>query len=309
MGLTERGIRVSDRRRTPVILGEVLFDRFPDGREILGGAPFNVAWHLRGFGLAPRLVTRLGDDDAGARALRIMTDWGLDTDWVQTDPERATGRVEVHLEGQEASFDIPAGQAFDRIAPPRTDPAAGDPPPLLYHGSLALREGGTDALAALRPRCEGVFMDVNLRDPWWSGERLQPLLDAADWVKLNHHELARLGPDGDAAAFCRRHGLRGAVITEGAHRIRWYGAGGVVAETVPPRVTELADTVGAGDAFSAVSLVGLAADWRPQEILDRAAAFAADVCRQHGATAADPELYDRAWRGELRSGSCEDSAS
>ena len=295
-----------DRHDAPVILGEVLFDRFPDGREILGGAPFNVAWHLRGFGLAPRFVSRVGDDGAGARVRRVMASWGLDDAWVQTDPERATGRVEVRFRGEEAVYEIPPGQAFDRISPPDQDPAAADPPPLLYHGTLALREGGAAALARLRGRCSGVFLDVNLRDPWWREQHVRALLAAADWVKLNHHELARLEPAADPANLCRRHGLRGAVITEGARRVRWATDRGVTAEAAPPRVEDLVDTVGAGDAFSAVCLVGLAADWDPATILTRAAAFAADVCRQPGATSADRDLYRREWCDELRTGSTGD---
>lgn len=300
---------MTEPSRAPVILGEVLFDRFPDGREILGGAPFNVAWHLRGFGLAPRLVTRVGDDDAGRRVTDAMAGWGLDTAWVQTDPERATGRVVVSLEGEEASFDIPAEQAFDRIAPPPDDLAAGGPPPLLYHGTLALREAGGGVVDALRSRCAGVFLDVNLRDPWWDAAEVSARLDVADWVKLNHHELERLAPGADPAALCRRHKLRGAVITEGARRVCWADGDGVAAETTPPAVQDLADTVGAGDAFSAVCLLGLTAGWSPAEILERAAAFAADVCRQPGATAADPDLYARPWSGAFRSGNCEDPRS
>ena len=134
----------------------------------------------------------------------------------------------------------------------------------------------------------------------------EALLAAADWVKLNHHELARLEPAADPADLCRRHGLRGAVITEGARRVRWATDRGVTAEAAPPRVEDLVDTVGAGDAFSAVCLVGLAASWDPATILTRAAAFAADVCRQPGATSADRDLYRREWCDELRTGSTGD---
>ncbi len=49
----------------PVIFGEVLYDCFPDGQAVLGGAPFNVAWHLQGFGRAPLFISRVGDDPLG----------------------------------------------------------------------------------------------------------------------------------------------------------------------------------------------------------------------------------------------------
>ncbi len=278
----------------PVVLGEVLFDSFPDGREILGGAPFNVAWHLRGFGLSPRLVTRIGADDAGAAVRRFMLDWGLDDGWVQVDPERGTGRVEVGIEDGEPSFSIPPGQAWDRIEPPSAD-IFDDDRRLLYHGTLALRENPGLLTDALRSRSAGVFLDVNLRDPWWEPEAVTGLMAAADWIKLNGEELRRLAPRGDAGELCRRLELTGVVVTEGARLVSWWTADGVVAEVRPPGVEDLADAVGAGDAFSAVCLTGLAAGWSPGTILERAAGFAADICRRHGATSTDRELYRRPW--------------
>ena len=56
------GDRVGDPRARPAVFGEVLFDCFADGTRVLGGAPFNVAWHLQAFGEAPLFVSRVGDD-------------------------------------------------------------------------------------------------------------------------------------------------------------------------------------------------------------------------------------------------------
>ena len=64
--------------KRPLIFGEVLFDRFPDGSEVLGGAPFNVAWNLRGLGQDPLLVSRVGKDELGDRILDAMDGFGLD---------------------------------------------------------------------------------------------------------------------------------------------------------------------------------------------------------------------------------------
>ena len=61
-----------------VVFGEVLFDRFPDGSEILGGAPFNVAWNLQAFDVQPLLVSRVGKDRLGRRILGAMSEWGMD---------------------------------------------------------------------------------------------------------------------------------------------------------------------------------------------------------------------------------------
>ena len=85
------GIRMKD---TGIyIFGEVLFDHFPDGKRVLGGAPFNVAWHLQAFGLAPHFISRVGADAEGEAVLAAMRDWGMDTQGVQIDSVSRQVRV------------------------------------------------------------------------------------------------------------------------------------------------------------------------------------------------------------------------
>ena len=123
-------------RPPPCFFGEILIDVFPDGREVLGGAPFNVAWHLQGFGLAPLLISRVGADAAGERIRAAMAAWGMRLDGLQTDPEHPTGRVTVSLRDGEPSFDIVTDSAWDFIS---ADELPDLIPALVYHGSLALR--------------------------------------------------------------------------------------------------------------------------------------------------------------------------
>ncbi len=61
------------------IFGEVLLDHFPDGKRVLGGAPFNVAWHLQAFGQSPGFISRVGDDAEGETVRTAMSDWGMAT--------------------------------------------------------------------------------------------------------------------------------------------------------------------------------------------------------------------------------------
>lgn len=281
------------------VFGEVLFDRFPDGLAVLGGAPFNVAWHLQAFGERPRFLSAVGDDGHGRQIRQAMADWGMDLDGLGTDPEHATGEVVVSLEGREPSYDIRADRAYDHIEPPRDDLSCD----LLYHGTLALRGArSAQALSAIRARGVGqIFLDVNLRDPWWTREQVLGLVDGAHWVKLNHDELDLLqgGEAAErsqdlaarAAAFREAHGLQGLILTLGAE-----GALGLDGELAPVKVTppgnvQVVDAVGAGDAFAAVSILGLRRGWSLGTTLERAQAFAARIVAQRGATAADPDLY------------------
>src|SRR5256885_12692967 len=96
-----------------VIWGEVLWDLFPDGEQ-LGGAPANVAWHLGLAGGWAQLVTRVGDDDAGRRAVARL-EAACDVELVQIDRERATGVVEVTIERGEPRYRLVPGRAWERI--------------------------------------------------------------------------------------------------------------------------------------------------------------------------------------------------
>jgi len=102
------------RPGTPVIFGEVLFDYFlDDGNMVLGGAPFNVAWNLQAMGLAPHLVSRVGDDALGGRIFRAMETWGMDLSGVQGDDSFPTGEVRVSVKDGEPRFEITADRAYD----------------------------------------------------------------------------------------------------------------------------------------------------------------------------------------------------
>jgi len=281
----------------PVVFGEVLFDTFPDGTAVLGGAPFNVAWHLHGFGAAPRFISRIGDDTHGARICEAMQAWGMDRDGLQRDLDHPTGTVRVELHGDGGhSFAILPDQAYDYIDPAAAHHALPADAGLLYHGSLIRRGASAKALDALAASGLPRFVDVNLRAPWWQADALLGVVAGARWVKLNDEELLALGGAGSLEAVAERfradHGIELLIVTRGAEGALFVGAEGREAER-PQAAAEVVDTVGAGDAFAAVSLLGLLRGWAPATIIGRALAFAADICGIRGATVADPALYRR----------------
>jgi fructokinase len=284
----------------PIVFGEVLFDHFPDRRSVLGGAPFNVAWHLQGFGAQPLFVSRIGDDSEGRIVGGRMTEWGMDLAGLQTDPTCPTGAVEVTFDHGDPSFNIIPDQAYDHIDTEQAVAAVHEvTPALLYHGSLIARAPeSAAALGSLRadPHLP-VFVDVNLRPPWWTSANVTDALSRASWAKLNHDELTTLAGGGDPAAidpqaFLHRYTLRALIVTRGAQGATVVTDAGVShGEPVP--VPDLVDTVGAGDAFSAVMIMGLLKDWPLPTALRRALAFASAICGIRGATSADRTLYDR----------------
>jgi len=285
----------SARHPRPLIFGEVLFDGFPDGSRVLGGAPFNVAWHLRALGLDPWFVSRVGKDAAGDQALAAMLGWGMDVCGVQCDPDHPTGRVEVSLAAGQPSYAILPDQAYDYIQAPDRLAGIG----LIYHGSLALRRPASRAaLVAIRAGSPAaLFMDVNLRTPWWDAGTLAGLLDGARWCKLNDNELAALAGPGEPETAARRlidrHGLNRVFVTLGAAGALTLGADGSCERIAPAGGVVVVDTVGAGDAFAGVLIAGILQGWPVPVTLVRAQQLASAVCGVRGALPRERRFYQQ----------------
>jgi len=278
------------------IFGEVLFDHFPDGSRVLGGAPFNVAWHLQAFGQSPRFISRIGADPAGHEIATLMDGWDMSREALQTDNEHPTGSVRVLIPDGEPHYEIVADCAYDFIDSKLLEEKQTQG--ILYHGSLAIRNPvSRTALQAAKARHQGkVFVDVNLRPPWWDRETLLPLLHDADWVKLNEAELIALCPDEhglEAAmqAFCAQFDLEILVVTRGEQGAVAYDRQQHFVTVEPPASTAVVDTVGAGDAFAALLLLGLSKQWPLTVTLERAQAFACALVGRRGATVADRAFY------------------
>ena len=287
----------------PVIFGEVLFDCFEE-ETILGGAPFNVAWHLRGFGLNPLFVSRVGRDELGDRVVASMERWGMDTSGLQRDAGRPTGRVQVNVDAGQPRYEILPDQAYDFIDHRAVSLLRehGDLAQL-YHGTLALRNDVSEAtLRSMRDESRlPVFVDVNLRAPWWDLSKVSEILPGTACIKLNDEELQRLerrSPDRDAqtraAQFKEAHGAEVVLVTLGEDGAFALTPDGLCTAGAHP-VDRLVDTVGAGDGFSAVAIAGVLKHWPWEKTLDRAAAFAAWICGYRGAIREDQTFYERAW--------------
>lgn len=278
------------------VFGEVLFDCFPDGEQKLGGAPFNVAWHLQAMGDQPVFISRIGHDQLGARIQQAVADWGLSAATLQQDKRHPTGRVNVSFNDGEPAYDIAQGSAWDFIDYPAINdlPAKG----IFYHGSLAARSKiSHQTLQKLSETPDyAIFVDVNLRSPWWVKEEVYQWLEQAQWVKLNQHELAELGFRSadlhqDMTRMHTHFHLDQLIVTCGER-------GAIVRDTdgefhlVKPTLNEqVVDSVGAGDAFTAMYLHGLLHDWDIDTTLHEAQAFASKVVGLRGAITDDPEFY------------------
>jgi len=279
----------------PVIFGEVLFDCFPEGENILGGAPFNVAWHCQAFGLQPLLISRIGDDLLGEKVITAMRDWGMKTDGLQIDSEHATGRVNVSFYDNEPSYEIIEDSAWDFIDS-RVLPEL-DKDSILYHGSLALRNPvSAQCLDVIKKTISSsVFVDINLRTPWWNMSDIYNSIQNSQWLKINADELNVILPEKECinnkARYLLEHlELELIVVTQ--------GASGAFAMTNkddfyvhPENTVTIVDTVGAGDAFTSVLLLGLHKLWPFDTTIKRAQQFASRVVGLRGATTQNKDFY------------------
>ncbi len=279
----------------PVIvgLGELLWDMLPAGPR-LGGAPGNFAYHAHALGAESLVVSAVGQDTLGASALNGLRRAGLSTQFISKLPSHPTGTVAVALNGAgQASYTVVEQVAWDFIPTEKATLGLAARADAVCFGSLAQRAPASramvrDFLRATRPECLRVF-DINLRPPHFSAGVVHDSLLLASVFKLNDEELTWLAPmlgcppeeDVVYQHIFDRYPLRVIVLTRGAR-----GATLATREErldlpgLPPSF--LADTVGAGDAFTASLVMGLLRGHSLRESGEFAIRLASFVCSQPG---------------------------
>jgi fructokinase len=270
-----------------VCWGELLWDLFPDGPR-LGGAAANVAYHAAQLGQRVALVSRVGNDELGARAISELLAAGVDVCSVQVDADCCTGSVEVELHAGEPSYRIKSEAAWDRIEWTAEVARLIGSAQALYYGTLAQRTPlGSGVLARALARTSGLLVcDLNLRPPFADRPVIESSLAAAHAVKLNEaeaQELCRLFAISDAEQWllqqpnvmlvAQTSGARGATLSSRSERC--------VALAEPS--SSGGDAVGAGDAFSAVLAIEMLRGSPLAAIAARANRYAGYVASQPGA--------------------------
>ena len=284
----------------PIIvgIGEVLWDLFPDGKQ-LGGAPANFAYHAHVLGAQGFVVSAVGDDDLGQEIVDRLQHLQLDTRFLQTVRNRPTGTVSVSVDPSgKPHYVIHENVAWDTLTwdEPLTELALATNAVCL--GSLAQRSFISRStihafVQHTQPHCLRIF-DLNLRQAYFTREVIDSTLQLCNILKLNDEEwpaLAKLFdvdpavPDG-IRALMKRYELQLVALTQGAQ-----GSLLITPDAVDPQPgadVKVADTVGAGDAFTAALAVGLLRREPLPVVHARAARLAAYVCTQPGATPSIP---------------------
>jgi len=300
---------------TAVIFGEALVDDF-NAEQVVGGAPFNVARHLAAF-MAPVLaITRIGDDQGGQLVRAEFERFAMSEAGLQRDPLEETGRVLVERGPRGHRFTILPNQAYDFIdRAAAVASAQGVDAGIVYFGMLAQRgEVSRGALKGILESSAGTaarFLDLNLREGQYDERGVTRSLQAASIVKVNEEELQALfgwyfqikpadpalsadEVHASCQALLKMFSLDALIVTLGHRGSVYFGSDGqVLTQRDHPAPPFVIDTVGAGDAFAAIFLLGRMRGWPLETALSRANEFAGAICAIPGAVPRDMGFYDK----------------
>ena len=289
-----------------LVTGEILFDIFPAYKR-MGGAPFNFAYHMKKLGFPVRFISRVGNDGFGNEILDFLDNHDFNPEDVQIDRNRPTGTVRVDVVGKgEHTFTIAHDTAYDFIdAAPIRQLVSGTKPDLIYFGTLIQRtQNNFELLQELLNRKSPetiTFCDINLRPDCYTEHTIKASLNAANILKLNTSELEELASCSDvktshetsARQLMRTHCLETIILTMGDKGSQWFteDLGHYIGR--PEASSDIADTVGAGDAYAAMSVAGILKNMQVEEIIPLAGEFASHVCSIQGALIQDSEIYQK----------------
>ena len=280
-------------------IGELLWDLLPGGKQ-LGGAPANFAYHAQSLGASSYVVSAVGDDALGKEIVDQLNDINLETKYIEISHINPTGTVEVKLDKNgKPDFTIHKDVAWDYISfQPQVNDLAGDLDALCY-GSLAQRsEISRDSIRQMiestPEHCLRIY-DINLRQNYYSSKLIEDTLNLANCFKLNEDEFPIVaemfsisGSENEILdQLLSRFELKIIALTKGSE--------GSVLHTpdessfLNSSEVNVVDTVGAGDAFTAVLAIGLLKSLPLKTIHRQATDLSAYVCTQNGATPVLPE--------------------
>jgi len=274
-----------------VCYGEVLWDMLPTGKK-LGGAPLNVALRIQSYGCLTKVISSIGNDDAGNGIVEQMKMYNATTDHLQVSQNFATSEVLVTLnEAGSASYEIKMPCAWDDIQLLEKDIAVVKSADAFIYGSLVARQlTSKETLFALLKTSQFKVFDVNLRPPHYELENLINLMKQADFIKFNDDEIFELSlamsgkklsleesirffsEETQTPSICVTMGADGAVLFQDNKFV--YNKGYNV---------QVTDTVGSGDSFLATLIYQLLNGANAVTALDYACAVGAIVASKEGA--------------------------
>ncbi len=295
-------LNMNESKPIVVALGELLWDRFPTGAKF-GGAPGNFAHHVAALGAETYMVSAVGDDELGRRAMKRLQQSGIQLSHVVVNPQHPTGSVDVTVDSEgHPSYEFHNNESWDFLEWSDDLAALAHRCDAVCFGTLGQRSEPSRStiqrFVSSTKRSALRITDINLRVPFYSDQIIQDSLQLVNVLKLNDDELRYLA---------KMLGLRTTAEAEQANEIReryelelvavTRGRNGAMVVTqdstfdVAGRSTDVSDTVGAGDSFTAALVAGLLQGRPVGGLVETACRIAEYVCSQPGATPQLPEAF------------------
>ncbi len=282
-------------------IGEILFDIFSSHKR-LGGAPLNFIYHINKITGGGNIISRVGKDVLGAKALAEIQKRKISTQYIQQDKIHPTGIATIEMnEDKEPSFTIDTDRAFDFIE--QTDEAEdliNLDTDVLYFGTLGQRnKTSRETIQSYFNRSIKYFCDLNLRQKFYSEDIIRSSLEAADIIKVNYSELKTLNDilfkteyntERVALELMEQFKINLLAVTRGKDGSTLFENG--ERSDFSQTDSDIIDTTGAGDAFSAVLCIGFMKGWDLMQINKHANDFASEVCKVEGALPKSDRIYE-----------------
>ncbi len=295
---------MQNKEKVVIGMGEALWDVLPEGKKI-GGAPANFAYHVSQFGLPSCVISAVGDDALGKEIIENFTSKGLNHKVATVPYPTGTVQVEIDQAGI-PQYDIKENVAWDNIPfTPELEELAKRTQAICF-GSLAQRnvvsrETINKFLDAMpdTPDTLRVF-DINLRQGFYNKEILCNSMERCNILKINDEELITISrlfgyPGIDLQDKCwillGKYNLKMLILTCGVNGSYVFTPGKVSFQPTP--MVEVADTVGAGDSFTAAFIASILKGKSVEEAHSKAVQTSAYVCTKKGAMPIlPPEIKD-----------------
>ena len=273
-----------------VCFGEVLWDILPSGA-LPGGAPMNVAYHLKKLGTNPALITKIGLDDYGKDLVDMLHNCSLNTEYIEVDYEQPTGLVYANLnDHQEVVYDIVNPSAWDFIEWNDEFDSLLQQAAFFVYGSLTSRNKvSRETLSKMLASARTKVLDINLRPPHFHRSQVEFLLQQADILKMNIAELELItgwfshfqSTEDRMKLMQDEFNIRTLIVTMGGEGALVNNEGTIFRH--PGYTVTVADTIGSGDAFLAGFLHQLLKGAGIEEALSFASAVGAFIATKSGA--------------------------
>jgi len=280
-----------------IVFGEVLMDCLPD-KNLIGGAPFNVAIHLKRFGNPVTFISRIGKDEFGTAIIDFAKSENIDKG-ISFDEKYPSGSVSVVFNGNEPHYTIEAEKSWQFIEYIKLE----DPVDVFIYGSLALyfEKNQTTFLQYKSENPNAIFVcDLNFRGDFYSEKTINFCLSKATILKINEDEwdflkeIYKIATDEELLDYLKNtFGLVKIIRTQSKEGVMVYWNDELIQESaVYVSDNQFIDAIGAGDGFLSRFLNSYLKDNEVQKALKKALFFAAQICQFSGAIPNDTNIYE-----------------